>query len=106
MQYRALHTAALYECSHNYTDHACDTHCVGCVLSIYHGTQFEINTPTLTATKWWPGTLGRTANHAMVIAQLIVSGKSLGLHNFIVPIRDGESHLPLKGITAGNTGRC
>jgi acyl-CoA oxidase len=26
--------------------------------------EFELNTPTLTAIKWWPGTLGCTANHA------------------------------------------
>lgn len=41
--------------------------------------------------------MGRTANHAMVIAQLVVGGKTFGIHNFVVPIR-GEDHLPLPGI--------
>lgn len=45
----------------------------------------------------WPGTLGRTANHSMVIAQLVIGDKKLGTHNFIVPIR-GEDHLPLPGV--------
>mmetsp|Transcript_15565 Transcript_15565/g.39061 ORF Transcript_15565/g.39061 Transcript_15565/m.39061 type:complete len:584 (+) Transcript_15565:459-2210(+) len=66
--------------------------------------EFEINTPTLTATKFWPGTLGRSANTAMVIAQLIVDGERLGIHNFIVPIRDRSTHLPLPGIHAGDIG--
>jgi hypothetical protein len=34
--------------------------------------EFIINTPTITATKWWPGDMGRMANHALVFAQLIV----------------------------------
>lgn len=41
--------------------------------------------------------MGRTANHAMVIAQLVIDGKGYGIHNFIVPIR-GEDHLPLSGV--------
>lgn len=45
----------------------------------------------------WPGTLGRTANHAMVIAQLVIDGTHYGIHNFIVPVR-GEDHLPLPGV--------
>ena len=31
---------------------------------------FEVHTPTVTATKFWPGSMGRTANTAMVIARL------------------------------------
>lgn len=66
--------------------------------------EFEINTPTLTATKWWIGSLGRTANHAAVMAQLYVDGKNQGPHPFIVQIRDLQSHKPLKGITVGDIG--
>ena len=32
--------------------------------------EFVINTPTITATKWWPGELGRYAQYALVFAQL------------------------------------
>ncbi|CAM9432342.1 unnamed protein product [Chrysoparadoxa australica] len=71
---------------------------------IQESDEFEIHSPTLTSTKWWPGTLGRTANHAMVIAQLYTRGKCHGIHNFIVPIRCPHNHTPLEGITAGDIG--
>lgn len=32
--------------------------------------EFVIHTPNPRATKWWPGDLGRTANHALVVAQI------------------------------------
>ena len=34
--------------------------------------EFVVNTPTITATKWWPGEMGRHANHALVMARLII----------------------------------
>ena len=34
--------------------------------------EFVIDTPTMTATKWWPGELGRLANFALVFARLII----------------------------------
>lgn len=66
--------------------------------------EFEINTPTLTATKWWIGSLGRTANHAAVMCQLYVNGKNEGPHPVIVPIRDLKTHKPLKGVVVGDIG--
>ena len=50
--------------------------------------EIEIHSPTLASTKWWPGALGRTANYAIVFARLLVGGKDLGIHNFLVQLRD------------------
>ena len=37
--------------------------------------EFILNSPTLTAFKWWPGGLGKTANYAIVMANLFTQGK-------------------------------
>ncbi|PIO55938.1 acyl-CoA dehydrogenase, middle domain protein [Teladorsagia circumcincta] len=66
--------------------------------------EFVLHSPTRTAMKWWPGNLGKSANHAVVVACLIIDGKNFGPHNFIVPLRDPETHMPLKGITVGDIG--
>lgn len=65
---------------------------------------FTINSPYLTASKWWIGTLGRTANHAVVMAQLILDGKAIGPHPFVVHIRDLKTHEPLEGVHVGDIG--
>lgn len=41
--------------------------------------------------------VGRSATHALVQAQLICSGARQGMHAFIVPIRSLEDHTPLPG---------
>lgn len=46
--------------------------------------EFVIHSPTLSSTKWWPGGLGKTATHAVVMARLFVAGKDHGPHAFIV----------------------
>ncbi|XP_069338963.1 peroxisomal acyl-coenzyme A oxidase 1 isoform X1 [Eulemur rufifrons] len=66
--------------------------------------EFILNSPTVTSIKWWPGGLGKTSNHAIVLAQLITKGKCYGLHAFIVPIREMGTHKPLPGITVGDIG--
>nr|XP_037849580.1 LOW QUALITY PROTEIN: peroxisomal acyl-coenzyme A oxidase 1 [Chlorocebus sabaeus] len=66
--------------------------------------EFILNSPTVTSIKWWPGGLGKTSNHAIVLAQLITKGKCYGLHAFIVPIRELGTHKPLPGITVGDIG--
>lgn len=65
---------------------------------------FIIHSPTITATKWWPGGLGKTATHVICMARLITQGKDYGPHGFIVQIRDLETHLPLPGIQVGDIG--
>ena len=73
--------------------------------------EFVLHSPTLTASKWWNGSMGRTANHAIVMAQLLLpkaEGSSeytnKGVHTFIVQIRDMKTHQPLKGIAVGDIG--
>jgi len=64
---------------------------------------FIMNTPTLRSIKWWPGTLGKVATHAVVYAQLIIDGNEYGVHVFFMQIRD-ENHRPLPGIELGDLG--
>ncbi|RMZ77200.1 hypothetical protein DV738_g4487, partial [Chaetothyriales sp. CBS 135597] len=73
--------------------------------------EFVIHSPTLTASKWWNGSLGRTANHAIVVAQLLLPDnkkngvlKSFGPHQFILQVRDMKTHKPLEGIVIGDIG--
>jgi len=67
--------------------------------------EFIVHSPTLTATKWWPGGLGKTSTHAVVMARLFDGrGVDRGPHAFIVQLRDMASHLPLPGVTVGDIG--
>uniref|UniRef100_A0A1D1Z8Z8 Acyl-coenzyme A oxidase n=1 Tax=Anthurium amnicola TaxID=1678845 RepID=A0A1D1Z8Z8_9ARAE len=66
--------------------------------------EFIIHSPTLNASKWWPGGLGKVSTHAVVYARLITGGQEHGIHGFIVQIRSLDDHLPLPGITIGDIG--
>ncbi|KAF4978174.1 hypothetical protein FZEAL_5419 [Fusarium zealandicum] len=65
---------------------------------------FTLHSPHLTSSKWWIGSLGKAANHAVVVAQLILNGKSHGPHPFVVQIRDLKTHKPLPNIHVGDIG--
>lgn len=52
-----------------------------------------------------PDVQGRTADHAAVMAQLIISGKKYGPHPFVVPLRDVKTREPLPGRTIGDIGK-
>lgn len=66
--------------------------------------EFVLHSPTLTATKWWPGGLAKSSSHAVVMARLFVGGKDHGPHAFVVQLRDLSTHQPLPGVTVGDIG--
>lgn len=91
--------------------------------------EFEIHSPYLTASKWWNGSMGRTATHAVrhfvlpaglrtqlivrqiVVAQLLLPSRdtptvytSHGPQTFLLQIRDAQTHQPLPGIAVGDIG--
>ncbi|KAL4175778.1 hypothetical protein KRP22_000737 [Phytophthora ramorum] len=66
--------------------------------------EFEIHSPTLTSMKWWPGALARTANFGVVYARLLLGGEDYGVHNFMVQLRDLETHDAMAGVTLGDIG--
>ena len=66
--------------------------------------EFVIHSPTLTSTKWWPGSMGVNATHGIVPARLITKGEDRGIHNFIVQLRSLNNHQPMEGITIGDIG--
>ena len=66
--------------------------------------EFDLHSPTLTSIKWWPGTLGVNATHAIVAARLITKGQDKGIHNFIVQLRSLSDHVAMTGVTIGDIG--
>ncbi|KAF9998019.1 acyl-coenzyme A oxidase [Entomortierella chlamydospora] len=66
--------------------------------------EWEINSTSFTASKWWIGGLGTLATHAVVQARLFIDGKDYGAHVFVVPIRSLEDHTPFPGIEVGDIG--
>ncbi|CAI9571059.1 unnamed protein product [Staurois parvus] len=66
--------------------------------------EFILKSPTVSSIKWWPGGLGKTSNHAVVLAQLYTQGDCKGLHAFIIPFCQMGTHEPLSGVTVGDIG--
>ena len=57
--------------------------------------EFIINSPTDTSAKFWIGNLAKTAQNAVIFAQLYTHGENKGVHAFVFPIRDRMNHVPL-----------
>eukprot|EP01018_Ginkgo_biloba_P038487 Gb_06285 [translate_table: standard] len=72
--------------------------------------EFVINTPNEGATKWWIGNAAVHGKFASVFSKLILptdesdEGLDMGVHAFIVPIRNLETHEPLPGVEIRDCG--
>ncbi|MGH7480957.1 MAG: acyl-CoA dehydrogenase, partial [Longimicrobiales bacterium] len=65
--------------------------------------EFEVHSPTPTATKDWIGNAALHGRAATVFAQLETRGERHGVHAFVVPIRD-EQGQPLPGVAIEDCG--
>ena len=66
--------------------------------------EFVIHTPTIMATKFWPGDLGLFSSHAIVFCKLIIDGNKYGVHPFLVQLRDTKTWKFIKGVQCGDIG--
>lgn len=66
--------------------------------------QFIIHSPSLTSAKYWPGGIGFSASHTILMARLIINGEDYGVHPFMVQLRSLEDFKPLPGIEIGDLG--
>ncbi|KAG8157370.1 hypothetical protein KVR01_012754 [Diaporthe batatas] len=65
---------------------------------------FVISSPTPTSTKFWPGGLGYSATHGLVMARLITRDEDYGIHPFLVQLRNMDTGKPIEGIELGDIG--
>eukprot|EP01133_Synstelium_polycarpum_P007934 gene7934-9324_t len=104
--YRWLGSYAQTELGHGSNVQALET----TIHYIKETDEFEINSPTLTSTKYWIGALGKLATHSIVFGQLMLVDpstgklKSYGPHPVLIQVRSLEDHTPLKGIVVGDIG--
>ncbi|XP_065173728.1 peroxisomal acyl-coenzyme A oxidase 3-like [Atheta coriaria] len=66
---------------------------------------FVLHSPSFEAAKCWSGVLGQCATHAVVYAQLYTAdGKHHGLQQFVVQVRDADTHLAPPGVVVADMG--
>ncbi|KAF9336377.1 Peroxisomal acyl-coenzyme A oxidase 1 [Podila minutissima] len=66
--------------------------------------EWEINSTSFTASKWWIGGLGALSTHAVIQARLFIDGKIYGAHVFVIPLRSLEDYKPFPGVEIGGIG--
>ncbi|KAJ7139601.1 acyl-CoA dehydrogenase/oxidase C-terminal [Mycena epipterygia] len=66
--------------------------------------EFVIHSPTTSSTKYWPGGLGYSSSHAIVMARLIIGARDHGVHPFMTQLRSLEDFTPLPGVELGDIG--
>src|SRR5690606_9727440 len=66
--------------------------------------ELVVHTPSAAATKDYIGNAAKDGTMAAVFAQLVVGGRSHGVHCVLVPIRDAEDGGPLAGVHIADCG--
>ncbi len=66
--------------------------------------EFIIHSPTLTSIKYWPGAIGFASSHTILMARMIIDGKDLGIHAFVLQLRSLDDFKPMPGIELGDIG--
>ncbi|KAJ7146884.1 acyl-CoA dehydrogenase/oxidase [Mycena epipterygia] len=66
--------------------------------------EFVIHSPTTSSTKYWPGGLGYSSSHAIVMARLVIGARDYGVHPFIAQLRSLDDYIPLPGVELGDIG--
>jgi acyl-CoA oxidase len=72
----------------------------------YDADEFILHSPSLTSTKYWPGGIGLSCSHAIVVARLMIGKPPVdyGVHMFLVQLRSLEDFRPVDGIELGDQG--
>lgn len=66
--------------------------------------EFVLNTPSVSAAKYWIGGLGMHSTHCVILCQLVVDDYTYGSLPFLLPVRDPKTWEPLPGIKVGDLG--
>ncbi|KAJ2964706.1 hypothetical protein NQZ79_g482 [Umbelopsis isabellina] len=66
--------------------------------------EFVIESPSVTATKWWIGMAAHTATHTVALCQTYIHGKNHGINWFIVPLHDRVDGELVPGVITGDIG--
>lgn len=66
--------------------------------------EFVIHSPDIDSIKWWPGELGLSATHGVIMARLITNGKDHGVYPLFIQLRDLKTHKVLPGLEIGDIG--
>ncbi|PVH81351.1 acyl-CoA oxidase [Cadophora sp. DSE1049] len=66
--------------------------------------EFVVNTPRESATKYWPGAIGFTATHTILLARMIIDGQDHGIHPFMMQLKNLKDFKSLEGIELGDIG--
>lgn len=67
--------------------------------------EFILNSRSELGYKFWIGSSKEIANIAVVFAKLIINDQDLGVHIFVVPLRNKHNHSLLPGIYIGDCGK-
>lgn len=66
--------------------------------------EWVLDSPTISSTKFWPGGIGYSATHAIVIAKAVIRGQDHGPHPFVMQFRSVDDHKALPWIDLGDIG--